>query len=316
MAEHGGAKARLLRERASLARQTGAWQEALAYAEEAAATFEDAGDMSGLADATYDLGWGALLGGRFDEAEEAFDRAIELQRGAGTPELASFPMVTKAWVRRMRGDLAGAEALWEEAEEANELVTRTGVEFWRADLLVDKGDFDAAEVVALRSLECATELGFDAHRTGARYVLSRVAAARGDHRTAEILSEAAIAGAGRSGAPEIEGLARRLRAGLALQPGSGLDAAAEIDALAPFARSLGGELGPIVMGELRAGVLVDDDASAARAALGAAARFRSEFGLPLTGPEARWVATWAAAAADVVPDRDWDLGDLASFAFG
>lgn len=279
-------RAKVLREAAGLARQTGRWEDANRLATEAAALFSASGDTTGVADCLYDLGWGALLIGDFGTAERLFTESVELWEQTGDTAMASFPLVSLAWVHKTRGDLDGAEQIWDRAIGGGEtLAARTGVTFWKADLAIDQGDLDAAEETARASLAAASKLGFAGYASGARYVLARVALLRGDLEGADALLEGAISDARREASVEVVSFAMRLAVDVALEAADIPQAQRRLDEFVALVGSLGGHLGTAALAELRAGVVEASDPELAAALLAGAGALRTKEALPLARPD-------------------------------
>jgi tetratricopeptide (TPR) repeat protein len=279
-------RAKVLREAAGLARQTGRWEDANRMATEAAELFTAAGDKAGVADCLYDLGWGALLAGDFPAAERLFTESVDLWEQADDDEMASFPLVALAWIHKARGDFDGATRIWDRAVgDGGTLAARTGVTFWKADLEIDRGDLDAADEIARSSLAAATGLGFAGYASGARYVLARIALLRGDLESADALVEGAIEDARREASLEVVGFAMRLAVDVALEAGDVSEAERRLDRLVALVGRLGGNLGTATLAELRAGVLEPSRPDLAVALLAGTEALRAAEGLPLPEPD-------------------------------
>lgn len=157
-------------------------------AEEALALLGEEGPRELAATLHEALGAALLELGRASDAVASFERALELDAAGEHPDAEPRSLEHVAVARRRAGDLDGALAaasraadLWSERFGADHPgAVRCGAR--RAELLLDLGRLDQAELAALGALEVARGTLFSGHAATARALraLVRLAAARGD----------------------------------------------------------------------------------------------------------------------------------------
>jgi DNA-binding CsgD family transcriptional regulator len=132
---------------------------AIECAERGLALAERAGDLATQMSASANLAYTAATAGAPRPA--LMERAVELERGLGTPLLTTSPRMLLAKQLLWSGDLAGSRAI---CEAVLEEAARAGNHHWRAQALYDlafakiaAGDFVGAEDAARQGIETARD---------------------------------------------------------------------------------------------------------------------------------------------------------------
>jgi len=130
---------------------------------EARALFEDLHDDAGVRQAMESEAFSAMERGSWDEAATVYGALRELARAAGDGDVLATATRNLASVLRGRGDLAGAERLYEESLPLLAAVGRTRhiahVLQYLAHLAQNRGDLERAVDLSRQSLERFQELG-------------------------------------------------------------------------------------------------------------------------------------------------------------
>ncbi len=135
---------------------------ALAHMEEAAAKFEDAGDVRGACAQSANIGWTALEVGEADKAERALRHGIERAAALGLSHVVSNASIHLGLALARRGEHAEAAALVTEAvgvfqageNHRMEAMARRAM----ADVLLGVGELGRAEGFALRATQLARSM--------------------------------------------------------------------------------------------------------------------------------------------------------------
>ena len=282
-------RAKVLREYAGIHRLRGSLADARRMAERALELFEEIDDHAGRADALYDLGFGALLQGEYQRADDLLWECVSLWERNGVHHMAVFPLVLLAWDAKVAGDYPLAEQLWDRIVcDADSIATQSGIQFWRADLAADEDDLARAQRLAQEALEKSTSKGLDRYAAGARAVLARLALYAGDHDTASALIEQAEIDAREAGAIEVQGLVALMSCRVALACGDLTRAQSILDSTATLGFTLEGPFPRVVLTELSAELAhARGETTEAIRSLAAASVLRERHGLRLPIPERR-----------------------------
>jgi tetratricopeptide (TPR) repeat protein len=282
-------RAKVLREYAGIHRLRGGLADARRMAERALELFEEIDDHAGRADALYDLGFGALLQGEYQRADDLLWECVSLWERNGVHHMAVFPLVLLAWDAKVAGDYPLAEQLWDRIVcDADSIAAQSGIQFWRADLAADEDDLARAQRLAQEALEKSTSKGLDGYAAGARAVLARLALYEGDHDTASALIGQAEVDAGEAGAIEVQGLVALMSCRVALARGDLTRAQSILDSTATLGLTLDGPFPRVVLTELSAELAhARGETTEAIRSLAAASVLRERHGLRLPIPERR-----------------------------
>lgn len=162
--------------RGQLMRLHGAYHDAVAELEHAAARYAEEGGAQAVGQAFYEQGEALRLLGTYDDARHAYEKAA----GQGHP---AQPGRALLWSESGRRDAAVA-AVRRLLTEWQDPVHRAQALPAAVDVLIEAGETEEAAPLAEQLAEIATAFGCTGLDAAARYATARVALARGDAESA------------------------------------------------------------------------------------------------------------------------------------
>jgi non-specific serine/threonine protein kinase len=195
-------RGRTLFDAGQLAFFLGHYAEARAHLEESLAIARAAGDEAAVVQVLQPLGYACLGQEEFDAAGRYLEESAELASRAGTPLGIAATVNALAHLRRMQGDFAGAEPLYERALACvREIDDRESIGLALLNLAMTGIERGAAEGVASRlaeALAIAQDIGSKRVGQGALETCAGYAALRGAHEACARFYGCAEAEAGRT----------------------------------------------------------------------------------------------------------------------
>lgn len=186
--------------------RSGRFDEAIVRVREAIASFRETGDRRPATRAIGSLGFLSYQVGDDDQALACFRQSLEQAEQAGAHLDMARTLGTLTLLHRRRGELDAALA---SVDRALELLAVHGPRAFhdallleKAEVLVARGELDAAEPLIEAGTAAMVRLGHPDHVTQGRVLAARIAAARGDSAGAVASLEALLADAD---GPEAEG---------------------------------------------------------------------------------------------------------------